>query len=136
MTKYTVQNCLAVREVLDRVGDKWSMLVLMILGDGPQRFNVLRRQIEGISQRMLTLSLRALERDGLVHRRVEDSVPPSVHYTITPMGRTLLRPINIMAVWAKENIASIGQSQQAFDKKNRPSDYRWEVDGNGGGTLS
>lgn len=118
LTRYTVQNCAAVRDVLDRVGDKWSMLVLMILGDGPQRFNVLRREIEGISQRMLTLSLRSLERDGLVRRRVEGSTPPSVHYDLTPLGRTLLDPIITMAAWAKGNYESIAHARQAFDKMN------------------
>lgn len=122
--KYTVQSCEAVREMLRRVGDKWSILIVMILSDGPKRYNVLRREIEGISQRMLTLKLRELERDGLVNRRVENTVPPSVYYDLTPLGRTLLKPISVLAMWAKNNIVSIADSQQAFDKKNPPQSPR------------
>jgi DNA-binding HxlR family transcriptional regulator len=117
--KYTAQSCMAVREVLSRVGDKWSVLIVSILSDGPQRFNVLRRDIEGISQRMLTLTLRELERDGLVSRRVEATVPPSVYYALTPLGHTLLEPVRALALWAQGNITAITSAQQTFDQKQK-----------------
>src|SRR5262245_36831120 len=92
-TKHPEAECLAVREVLNRVGDKWSVLLVERLGNGPRRFGDLRRGVEGISQRMLTLTLRALERDGLVKRTVFPTVPPSVEYSLTSLGRTLLEPV-------------------------------------------
>src|ERR1700676_2176100 len=96
-------SCLAVREVLNRVGDKWSVLIVSLLGDRPKRFNELRRTIEGISQRMLTLTLKGLERDGLVTRTVYPTIPPRVEYQLTALGRTLLKPIQAIAKWAEEN---------------------------------
>lgn len=83
-----------------RVGDKWSMLLVILLGTRPYRFNALHRSIEGISQRMLTRTLRTLETDGLVHREVFPTVPPSVEYSLTPLGRTLLEPLSALADWA------------------------------------
>jgi DNA-binding HxlR family transcriptional regulator len=88
--------------VLNRVGDKWSVLVVGLLGDGSKRFSALRRSIEGISQRMLTLTLRGLERDGLVTRTIFPTIPPRVDYELTAMGRTLLKPINALAEWSDE----------------------------------
>lgn len=114
---YTAQSCMAVREVLSRVGDKWSVLLVSILYAGPQRFNGLRRDIEGISQRMLTLTLRELERDGLVSRRVEATVPPSVYYALTPLGETLYHKVRELALWAQDNIGAISDSQQSFDAR-------------------
>jgi DNA-binding HxlR family transcriptional regulator len=108
-------ECLAVREVLDRVGDKWSVMVVAQLGAGPQRFSELRRSIEGISQRMLTLTLRGLERDGLVSRTVHPTVPPSVEYDLTPLGRTLLEPVHALSEWALENRAHIQAARERFD---------------------
>ena len=93
-------GCVAVRDVLNRVGDKWSVLVIRTLGAGPLRFNALRRAVEGISQRMLTLTLRGLERDGLVHREVHPTVPPQVEYSLTALGETLLGTIQALAEWA------------------------------------
>ncbi|MGE0059082.1 MAG: winged helix-turn-helix transcriptional regulator, partial [Dehalococcoidia bacterium] len=90
-------ECCSVREVLDRVGDKWSLLVISMLGDGTLRFTELKRAIEGISQRMLTLTLRQLERDGLVDRTVYPTVPPKVEYRLTEMGRTILVPVSALA---------------------------------------
>ena len=87
------EDCRAVSEVLDRVGDKWSVLIIVLLGEGAQRFAELKRAIVGISQRMLTLTLRGLERDGLVKRTVHPSTPPRVSYELTRVGRTLLDPV-------------------------------------------
>jgi DNA-binding HxlR family transcriptional regulator len=109
------QCCGPVREVLSRVGDKWSMLIVMILQGGSLRFNELRRKIEGISQRMLTLTLRSLERDGLVKRTVEPTVPPSVHYELTPLGHTLIAPVQNLADWARSNFQQIETTQKRFD---------------------
>jgi DNA-binding HxlR family transcriptional regulator len=97
------EGCLAVREVLNRVGDKWSVFIVGMLGDGPLRFSELRRSIEGISQRMLTLTLRGLERDGLVKRTVTPTIPPRVDYELTKVGRTLLEPVQALASWAEEH---------------------------------
>ena len=116
--KHSAQCCMVARAILSRVGDKWSMLSVMILSEGAQRFNVLRRDIEGISQRMLTLTLRELERDGLVSRRVEHTVPPSVYYDLTPLGRTLLEPVKALGMWAQDNYPAISSSQASYDEKN------------------
>jgi DNA-binding HxlR family transcriptional regulator len=105
--------------VLNRVGDKWSVLVVELLGDGPRRFGDLRRSIEGISQRMLTLSLRALERDGLVKRTVFPTVPPSVEYSLTPLGRTLLEPVCALASWAATHREEIQSARERFDTDTR-----------------
>lgn len=114
--------CPAVREVLNRVGDKWSVLVVSMLGQGPKRFGELRRATEGISQRMLTLTLRGLERDGLVTRTVEATIPPKVEYELTELGRTLLVPVHALAQWALENRMRIHEAQQQFDVNARNAD--------------
>jgi DNA-binding HxlR family transcriptional regulator len=105
------------REVLNRVGDKWSVLVIVVLGDGTHRFNELKRTIAGISQRMLTHTLRGLERDGLVARTVLPTVPPRVDYALTPLGRTLLRTVNSLAQWASANYGEIEQARAEFDRR-------------------
>jgi DNA-binding HxlR family transcriptional regulator len=110
-----VSRCLAVREVLNRVGDKWSVMIVGLLGDGPLRFSQLRRSIEGISQRMLTLTLRGLERDGLVTRTVYPTIPPRVDYELTKLGHTLLEPIQALAEWAEQNRTRIQASRDRFD---------------------
>src|SRR3954447_2514383 len=96
-----------VRHVLDRLGDAWSFLVVLHLGTGPYRFNALKRRIDGISQRMLTLTLRKLERDGLVSREVRPTTPPQVEYALTALGRSLGAPINALTAWAADNQAAI-----------------------------
>ena len=113
------EDCRAVSEVLDRVGDKWSVLVVVMLGDGPKRFNELRRSIASISQRMLTLTLRGLERDGLVTRTVFPTIPPRVDYELTELGRSLLQPVRALGSWARENRARILQARLRFDAKGR-----------------
>jgi len=113
--------CPAVREVLNRVGDKWSVQIVALLGDGALRFSELRRSIEGISQRMLTLTLRGLERDGLITRTVfpgdHGEWPPRVEYELTKLGGTLLDPIQALAEWAAEHRVSIHEAREKFDAK-------------------
>lgn len=104
-----------VRDVLDRVGDKWSVLVVLRLGRGPERFRALLRAVEGISQRMLTVTLRGLERDGLVHREVFDTRPPSVEYSLTPLGQSLLVHITGLANWAVDHEAEIKRAQKDYE---------------------
>lgn len=105
----------AVRELLDRVGDKWSLLIIGMLRDGELRFSELMRRIPGISQRMLTLKLRSLERDGLVTRTVHAEVPPRVEYELTDMGRTLIEPALGLALWAVKHQPAIAEARQRFD---------------------
>lgn len=113
---HRAETCPAVREVLNRVGDKWSVQIVALLGDGTMRFSELRRSIEGISQRMLTLTLRNLERDGLVRRTVFPVVPPRVDYELTRLGKTLLVPIQGLAEWASEHRTSIQEARETFDR--------------------
>jgi DNA-binding HxlR family transcriptional regulator len=104
--------------VLHRVGDKWSVLIVGLLGDGTMRFSELRRSIEGISQRMLTLTLRGLERDGLITRTVFPTIPPRVDYALTPLGETLLEPIQGLTEWADSHRTSIQAARERFDSAN------------------
>jgi DNA-binding HxlR family transcriptional regulator len=108
-------DCRAIGDILARVGDKWSILVVSRLGEGPLRFNELRRSIGGISQRMLTLTLRGLERDGLVTRTVFPTIPPRVDYALTPLGRDLLDPVATLGAWAIRNQAKIARAREQFD---------------------
>ncbi|MXO64351.1 transcriptional regulator [Altererythrobacter endophyticus] len=107
--------CPAVTDVLSRVGDKWSMQVVIRLGEGSRRFNELRRIINGISQRMLTRTLRGLERDGLVRRTVTPSVPPRVDYELTDIGRSLWKPVSELGAWAVEHRQVIAQARDDYD---------------------
>ena len=107
--------CQAVSDVLSRVGDKWSVLVVELLSDGPMRFNELRRAIGNISQKMLTSTLRGLERDGIVTRTVFATVPPRVDYELTALGRELREPVMALAGWARENIERINTARARFD---------------------
>jgi DNA-binding HxlR family transcriptional regulator len=119
-TEVSHSGCVAAREVLSRVGDKWSVYVVGLLGAGPKRFSELKRTIEGISQRMLTLTLRGLERDGLVTRTVFPSVPPRVDYELTPLGHTLLAPVRALADWAQANGQEIHAARARFDARAVP----------------
>lgn len=116
--RHVTGDCAVVKSVLTRIGDKWSMLIVTLLGEGEMRFSELRREIEGISQRMLTLTLRGLERDGLVTRTVFPTIPPKVEYALTPLGRSLLEPITELGEWARRNIAKIDGARQAFDAEH------------------
>jgi DNA-binding HxlR family transcriptional regulator len=111
------EDCRAVSEVLERVGDKWTVLVVTTLGTGPKRFNELRRSIASISQRMLTLTLRGLERDGFVTRTVFPTVPPRVDYELTELGRSLLTPVGALGAWALQNRPRIQAARLRFDAK-------------------
>ena len=108
-------DCRAISDVLARIGDKWSVLVVSKLGDGTKRFNELRREIGGISQRMLTLTLRGLERDGLVARTIMPTSPPGVEYDLTALGRDLLQPVSALSAWAIRNQPKIEQARTRFD---------------------
>lgn len=107
--------CRTISTLLSRIGDKWSVLIVSTLGDGPRRFNELRREIPSVSQRMLTLTLRNLERDGLVSRTVTPSIPPRVDYELTPLGRSLEGPIGQLQQWALSNVGAIHAAQARFD---------------------
>jgi DNA-binding HxlR family transcriptional regulator len=111
-------DCRGVASVLARVGDKWSVFVIMLLGDGPRRFNELKRMVGGISQRMLTLTLRGLERDGLVTRTVFPTIPPRVDYELTDLGRGLQKPVVALGEWAIEHQAEIEAARTKFDQRN------------------
>ena len=107
--------CRTISTLLARIGDKWTVLVVTTLGEGSRRFNELRSEIPSVSQRMLTLTLRNLERDGLVSRTVTASIPPRVDYALTEMGRSLLKPVNALAEWAIDNVETIHAAQARFD---------------------
>jgi len=114
-------DCQAISGVLARIGDKWSVLIVSRLGAGARRFNELKREIGGISQRMLTLTLRGLERDGLIQRTVFPTVPPRVEYALTPLGFSLLEPVTALGDWALANKTKIAAAQQKFDgTEHRP----------------
>ena len=104
-----------VRDVLDRLGDKWSTLILVTLSQGPQRFNALARAVPDISRRMLTETLRHLERDGLLWREVTPSTPPSVAYGLTPLGTSLMPPLNALIAWAEGHQPEIAAARARFD---------------------
>ncbi|MDY6858329.1 MAG: helix-turn-helix domain-containing protein [Pseudomonadota bacterium] len=106
-----------IRDVLDRMGDAWSLLVMLELSRGPCRFNALRRVVDGISQRMLSVTLRHLERDGLVNRRVLPLTPPQVEYSLTTMGLSLIERVEIMRQWAVENQTAVRAARQAYDRR-------------------
>jgi DNA-binding HxlR family transcriptional regulator len=117
----TEATACAVREVLDRVGDKWSVYVIHLLGGGTMRFSDLKRSIEGISQRMLTVTLRGLERDGLVTRTVYPVVPPRVDYALTPLGETLLSTVCALVDWSEAHRADIDAARVRYDTREEPA---------------
>src|SRR5215472_14754169 len=111
-------DCRGVASILARVGDKWSVFVIMMLGDGPKRFNELKRMINGISKRMLTLTLRGLERDGLVTRTIFPTIPPRVDYELTDLGRGLQEPVKALGEWAMTHQQQIASARTRFDERN------------------
>jgi len=112
---HVTAECRAVSSVLSRIGDKWSVLVVELLAGGPMRFNELRRMIGGISQKMLTTTLRGLERDGLVTRTVFPTIPPRVEYELTELGQELQAPVRALGEWARRNIDRIDAARARFD---------------------
>jgi DNA-binding HxlR family transcriptional regulator len=114
------EDCRAISQVLARVGDKWTVLVVSNLGDGPKRFNELRKALGSISQRMLTLTLRGLERDGLVTRTAYPTIPPRVDYELTKLGRSLLEPVNGLSGWARKHRATMEDARARFDRTQAP----------------
>jgi DNA-binding HxlR family transcriptional regulator len=117
MTPAKLEDACPVRGVLDRIGDKWSFLIVSMLAEKPHRFGELRRAVPDISQRMLTQTLRDLQRDGLVDREVFPTNPPSVEYRLTKLGQSLLVPMNGLIGWAEKNHARINTARTTFDKK-------------------
>ncbi len=113
--EHIAENCVLVSDVLSRVGSKWSILVIGALGPGPRRFNELKREVQGVSQRMLTLTVRGLERDGLITRTVTPSIPPRVDYALTDLGRSVLEPASWLGRWAINNRTAIERARHAFD---------------------
>jgi len=118
--------CPFTREVLTRVGDKWSILLIVLLGDGAKRFNELKRLVQGISQRMLRQTLRGLGRDGLVVRTVFPTVPPRVEYALSPLGKTLLKTVTELANWAGNNRGAIERARAEFDRREASEAARLE----------
>ncbi len=107
-----------IRGVLDRIGDKWSVLLILALSQEPRRFGQLRREIDDISQRMLTETLRNLQRDGLIDRTVFSTSPPTVEYRLTELGRSLLTPMQTLVTWADRRQADIRAAREIYDKTN------------------
>ena len=114
---HLTEECRPVSELLSRIGDKWSVLIVSLLGAGPLRFSALRRAIDGISQKMLTATLRSLERDGFVSRSVLPTAPPRVDYELTALGRDLLVPVGALAGWARKNQARVDAARRQFDQR-------------------
>jgi len=112
---HTTEDCRAVSEILQRVGDKWTVLVVGKLGGGPLRFNELRAAVGGISQKMLTTTLRGLERDGFVIRTVFPTIPPRVDYELTEVGHELLVPVGALGEWARKNTTRVRAARAKFD---------------------
>ena len=113
--------CSTVNQLLARVGDKWSLLVIRSLGGGPHRFNALKREIGDISQKMLSATLRNLERDGFVTRTVTPVVPPQVEYALTPLGVELLTPVRALTEWTARNADRIDAARAAYDARQADS---------------
>tara|TARA_R110000782_G_scaffold268047_1_gene364000 strand:+ start:4737 stop:5123 length:387 start_codon:yes stop_codon:yes gene_type:complete len=114
-------GCRGVSEVLNRIGDKWSIQVVIALRDRSRRFNELKRQVGEISQQMLTRTLKTLERDGLVDRKVCHTTPPQVEYALTPLGHSLAEPVRYLAEWARAHLPTIHSHRRAYDAGQKPS---------------
>jgi DNA-binding HxlR family transcriptional regulator len=112
------EDCRNVSSILARVGDKWSVLIVVLLGDGPKRFNEIKRMVGGISQRMLTFTLRGLERDGLVTRTVFPTTPQRVDYELTKLGGTLWEAVKPLGSWARTHVSEILASREQFDQED------------------
>jgi DNA-binding HxlR family transcriptional regulator len=111
------EQALLLMQTIQRIGDKWTMLVMSSLSTGPMRFNALMRYMETVSHRMLTLTLRGMERNGLVARHVFATVPPKVEYCLTPLGHSLIEPLNTLSVWTREHQGEMKAAQSYFDSQ-------------------
>ncbi|HVH75291.1 MAG TPA: helix-turn-helix domain-containing protein [Stellaceae bacterium] len=111
------QDCQKVSQLLARIGEKWSMLVVMLLRDGPRRFNDIKRNTAGISQQMLTRTLRGLERDGIVTRTIFPTSPPQVEYRLTELGRSMSEPVLAFGQWVREHLAEFDAARDRFDER-------------------
>jgi DNA-binding HxlR family transcriptional regulator len=120
----TSDHCRRVSQILARVGDKWSILVVMVLRDNPRRFSDIKRNVEGISQQMLTRTLRGLEREGIVSRTIFPTNPPQVEYALTILGRSLSGPVLALGHWVQDNMAAIDMARAAFDARAASADNR------------
>lgn len=116
-TSHNTTECLKVSEILSRIGNKWTVLIIMMLRERTHRFNELKRGIDGISQRMLTLTLRNMERDGLIGRTVTPSIPPRVDYELTPLGHSLAGPVQALGNWSFANLGEIEAARRLFDER-------------------
>ena len=116
--------CKAEVETLARIGDKWTVMVVGALSKGPIRYNEIRRRVEGISQRMLTLTLKGLEQDGLVTRTMYPTIPPRVDYELTELGRKLIVPLKALAKWARENRPAMLAAREAFQRRGQNGSQR------------
>jgi len=110
-------QCQVISSLLDRVGDKWTVMVVGVLANGPVRFNAIMREVGGVSHRMLTLTLRGLERDGIVERRAFPTIPPKVEYELTPLGRSLVGPLEQVMSWVRSNQRTIESARGVFDAR-------------------
>lgn len=108
-------DCTRISPILSRIGDKWSVLIILVLSENPKRFNQLKREIESISQKSLSASLRALERHGFLTRHVEPTIPPQVEYALTPLGQSLVPPLFALCDWTARNIDAIDNAQAVYD---------------------
>lgn len=112
-------DCKAFSQILDRIGDKWTIMTVGVLSGGPMRFSAIIREIGGVSHRMMTLTLRGLERDGLVTRTVYPTIPPRVEYELTLRGRSLIKPLQALGTWASVNRVAIEADREAYDRAVR-----------------
>jgi DNA-binding HxlR family transcriptional regulator len=119
LTESFAADCTAMRDLLSRVGDKWSVLTVVLLGDEAVRFNDLKRALDGISQKVLTTTLKGLERDGLVQRSVHSTRPLQVEYRLTALGQSLFGPVKVLALWAQEHRADVYQAREQFDRSTQ-----------------
>ncbi len=110
------EKCRLLGQILDRIGDKWTIMAVGALSDGPMRFNAIMRRIGGVSHRMLTLTLRGLERDGMVRRTAYPTIPPKVEYELTPLGRSLTEPLATLLQWGERHTNEIEAARMAFDE--------------------
>ena len=115
-------RCRSITPILQRIGDKWSILIVMMLAHGPRRFNELKRLVDGISQRMLTLNLRGLEREGLISRKIFPTIPPKVEYALTDLGKSLCMHVIALGQWAEENYDAIAAARAVFDAREADED--------------